>query len=191
MDNGARLDQSTADPAVTVARRHRATAPRDAVGRLEWITQRLARALQRAVELVASDNDITVPEYHLLLATSDDLGRSNAEIARLMFVTPQSANRVLAGLERRGFVVRAGEASRGRTRNTVLTPAGRAVLEECTKRIEDIEARVMASLDDDQRNLILPALLRAAETLAGGYFGSVEDERRASENRRAAQADLE
>ncbi|HXD60575.1 MAG TPA: MarR family transcriptional regulator [Lacisediminihabitans sp.] len=191
MDNGARIDQTTADPTVTVPRRHRAQAPADAVGRLEWITQRLARALQRAVELVASDNGITVPEYHLLLATSDDVGRSNAEIARLMFVTPQSANRVLAGLERRGFVVRAGEASRGRTRNTVLTPEGRAVLEECTKRIEDIEARVMASLDDDQRNVILPALLRAADTLVGGYFGNVEDERRAAANRRAGLSQSE
>jgi DNA-binding MarR family transcriptional regulator len=188
VDNGAQNSETNVDPTLAVPRRHRAIAPPEAVGRLEWITQRLARALQRAVELVASDNDITVPEYHLLLATSDDVGRSNAELARLMFVTPQSANRVLAGLERRGYVVRAGEASRGRTRNTVLTPEGRAVLESCTKRIADIEGRVMASLDDDHRDVILPALLRAADTLVGGYFGNVEDERRAAANRRSVQS---
>lgn len=188
MDNVSQRDETNVEHESTIARRHRAIAPADAVGRLEWITQRLARALQRAVELVAYDNDITVPEYHLLLATSDDRGRSNAEIARLMFVTPQSANRVLAALERRGFVVRAGEVSRGRTRNTVLTPSGRAVLESCTSRIAVIEARVMASLEDDQRNVILPALLRAAETLAGGYFGNADDERRAGASRRSVQS---
>lgn len=188
MDNGGQTGEDGAPAGVTIPRRHRANPPTEAIGRLEWITQRLARALQRAVELVASDNGITVPEYHLLLATSDDVGRSNAELARLMFVTPQSANRVLADLEQRGFLVRTDDPSHRRIRNTRLTPEGRAVLEACTSRITVIENRVMASLDDVQREVVLPALLRAAETLAGGYFGDPDDERRAEENRRARQS---
>ncbi|MEF2977184.1 MarR family winged helix-turn-helix transcriptional regulator [Subtercola sp. YIM 133946] len=188
MDDGEFVDGATVDAGPVIPRRHRATPPKDAVGRLEWVTQRLVRALQRAVELVASDNGVTVPEYHLLLAISDDVGRSNAEIARLMFVTPQSANRVLADLERRGFVVRTDDPSHGRIRKTVLTPAGRAVLQECTNRIAVIEGRVMASLEPEQRDVILPALLRAAETLAGGYFGNADDERRAEANRRTRQS---
>jgi DNA-binding MarR family transcriptional regulator len=187
VDDGAGLDDRSIDSEPLIPRRHRANPPAVAVGRLEWVSQRLTRALQRAVELVAFDNHITVPEYHLLLATSDDLGRSNAELARLMFVTPQSANRVLADLEHRGLVVRTEHPSHGRIRNTVLTPAGRAVLKACTDRIEVIEGRVMASLDDDQRAVFLPALLRAAETLAGGYFGDADDEHRAEANRRRRQ----
>jgi DNA-binding MarR family transcriptional regulator len=175
-------------PAPAVARRHRANAPADAMARLEWVTQRLARALQRAAELVAADHGITVAEYHLLLANSDDVGRSNAEIARLIFVTPQSANRVLAELERRGYLERTDDPHHGRIRQTVLTPAGREVLDQCIRQIADIEARVMQALDDDQQRVLLPALLQAADTLAGGYFGDPGEELRAEAYRRARHA---
>jgi DNA-binding MarR family transcriptional regulator len=171
-----------------IARRHRANAPADAMARLEWVTQRLARALQRAVELVAADHGITVAEYHLLLANSDDVGRSNAEIARLIFVTPQSANRVLAELERRGLLERTDDPHHGRIRQTVLTPAGRELLDRCIGQIAEIEARVMRALDDEQQRVLLPALRRAADTLAGGYFGDAGEELRAEQYRRARHA---
>ncbi|MCX7520707.1 MarR family transcriptional regulator [Microbacterium sp. STN6] len=187
MDDGARMGTTEAPVGSNYSRRHRATAPADAVGRLEWVTQRLARSLQRAVELVAADNDITVAEYHLLLATSDDVGRSNAELARLMFVTPQSANHVLADLERRGFVARTDDPNHGRVRKTALTSAGRTVLKACTDRIAGIEARVLAGLDEEQRRILLPALQQAADTIAGGYFGDTAEELRAVAHRRTRQ----
>jgi DNA-binding MarR family transcriptional regulator len=192
MDDGAPADGAPANAthashAANALRRHRANAPADAVGRLEWVTQRLARALQRAVELVATDNNISVAEYHLLLAISDDVGRSNAEIARLMFVTPQSANRVLSDLENRGLLVRTDGPTHGRVRRAVLTPAGRTVLQACTERITAIEARVIAGLDEEQGRVLLPALQRAADTIAGGFFGESADELRAIENRRTRQ----
>lgn len=174
--------------APAIPRRHRANPPADAMARLEWVTQRLARALQRAVELVAADHGITVAEYHLLLANSDDVGRSNAEIARLIFVTPQSANRVLAELERRGYLERTDDPHHGRIRQTVLTAAGREVLDDCIRRIAEIEARVMTGLDDEQARVLLPALRQAADTLAGGYFGDAGEELRAEEYRRARHA---
>lgn len=152
--------------------------------RLEWITQRLARALRRAVELVAADHGITVAEYHLLLAISDDVGRSNAEIARLIFVTPQSANRVLADLERREFLRRTDDPHHGRIRQTVLTPAGRELLDDCIQQIAAIEARALSTLDEGEQRVLLTALGRAADTLAGGYFGDREEERRAEDYRR-------
>jgi DNA-binding MarR family transcriptional regulator len=187
VDDRQKPDELAGGSLPVVPRRHRATPPADAVDRLEWVTQRLVRALQRAVELVASDNGITVPEYHLLLAISDDVGRSNAEIARLMFVTPQSANRVLSDLEHGGLVVRTDDPSHGRIRKTVLTPSGRSVLQSCIARIAVIEGRVMASLEPEQRDTLLPGLIRAAETLAGGFFGNVEDERRSEASRRSGQ----
>ena len=137
--------------------------------------------------MVASDNDISVAEYHLLLAISDDLGRSNAEIARLMFVTPQSANRVLSDLEGRGLLMRTDDPRHGRVRNAMLTPAGRTVLRACTDRITAIESRVLSGLGEEQGRLLLPALRQAADTIAGGYFGDMAEERRAVQNRRTRQ----
>ncbi|MEP6842581.1 MAG: MarR family transcriptional regulator [Pseudolysinimonas sp.] len=187
MDDGVQTGVTQMSPPVEIARRHRANAPADAIGRLEWVTQRLARSLQRAVELVASDNNVSVPEYHLLLAISDDKGRSNAEIARLMFVTPQSANRVLSDLEQRGLVVRADDPTHGRVRKATLTPEGRMVLQACTDRITAIESRVLSGLDDEQGRVLLPALRQAADTIAGGYFGESDEEFRALRNRRIRQ----
>lgn len=166
-------------------RRHHASAPPEAVGRLEWVVQRVSRALQRAVDLVAGDHGITAAEYHLLLAVSDDLGRSNAEIARLTFVTPQSANLVLAELERRGLLERRDDPNHGRIRQARLTPAGRETLDGCVREIAAIEERVLSTLDDEQRRILLPALWRSAETLAGGYFGDDGEEARAEALRRS------
>jgi DNA-binding MarR family transcriptional regulator len=171
-----------------IPRRHRATPPPVAMERLEWIIQRLGRALQRAVELVAADHGISVAEYHLLLAISDDVGRSNAEIARLIFVTPQSANRVLAELERRGFLERRNDPHHGRIRQTVLTRRGHEVLDDCIGQIAAIEARALARLDDAAQTSLLASLQGAAETLAGGYFGDAAKEARAEEYRRARHA---
>lgn len=176
------------EPAASIPRRHRANPSPVAMDRLEWITQRLARALQRAVELVAADHRITVAEYHVLLAISDDVGRSNAEIARLIFVTPQSANRVLAELERRGYLARSDDPNHGRIRQTVLTPAGRELLDDCIRRISAIEARALAALDDREQRVLLASLQRAAETLAGGYFGDPVAEARAEQYRRERHA---
>ncbi|PRY13055.1 MarR family winged helix-turn-helix transcriptional regulator [Kineococcus rhizosphaerae] len=178
----------TARPRRSAASRHRASAPAEALARLEWVTQRVSRALQRAVDLVAADHGITAAEYHLLLAISDDVGRSNAEIARLTFVTPQSANHVLAELERRAFLQRTDDPNHGRIRHAVLTRTGREVLDSCTRQIAAIEARVVAGLDEQQRAVLLPALWQAAETLAGGFFGDAAEEARAEELRRARHA---
>lgn len=171
--------------AVRIARRHRATPPPDATKRLEWIVQRLARALHRAVELVAADHGISVAEYHLLLANSDDVGRSNAEIARLIFVTPQSANRVLAELERRGYLERRVDPHHRRIRQTSLTVRGRELLDDCIREIASIESRALAGIDDDEQQVVFASLQQAAETLAGGYFGDPAEERRAESYRRA------
>jgi DNA-binding MarR family transcriptional regulator len=168
--------------------RHRAVAPHDALARLEWVTQRVSRALQRAVDLVAADHGITAAEYHLLLAISDDVGRSNAEIARLTFVTPQSANHVLAELERQGYLARTNDPNHGRIRQTTLTAAGRRVLDDCVERIAAIEARALADLDPEETRALLPALRQVAETLAGGYFGDADEEARAESLRRDRHA---
>lgn len=155
--------------------------------RLEWIVQRLARALHRAVELVAADHGISVAEYHLLLANSDDVGRSNAEIARLIFVTPQSANRVLAGLERRGYLERRDDPNHGRIRQTALTRQGRELLDDCIRQIASIESRALAAIDDDAQRVLFTSLQQAAETLVGGFFGDSAEELRAENYRRAGR----
>jgi DNA-binding MarR family transcriptional regulator len=180
--------EDAGEAARRAATRHRAIAPDDALARLEWVAQRVSRALQRAVDLVAADHGITAAEYHLLLAVSDDVGRSNAEIARLTFVTPQSANHVLAELERNGFLQRTSDPNHGRIRQTKLTPHGRAVLDACVRRIAEIESRALSGLSPAQTETLLPALRQVADALAGGYFGDPVEEARAESVRRARHA---
>jgi hypothetical protein len=57
------------------------------------------------------------------------------------------------------------------------------VVRTCRAELDGLEQRILASHSAEQHQALLPSLLRAAETLAGGYFGDVAAESQALELR--------
>jgi DNA-binding MarR family transcriptional regulator len=154
-------------------------APAAGSARLEYVSQRLTRALTRATDAIASRHDISVPDYHLLLILSDGLARSNAELARRTFVSAQAAHLVVTDLESRGLIERTQHPRHGRIRLAALTARGRLVLDRCLEEMVEVEERIYAGLSETERSHLLSALNNAAEVLAGGFFGDKDAEHEA------------
>jgi DNA-binding MarR family transcriptional regulator len=163
-------------------------APSTGSARLEYVSQRLARAFNRATEAIALRHEISVPEYHLLLVLSDDVARSNAELARRTFVSAQAAHLVVTDLEGRGLIERTRHPEHGRIRLVKLTDRGRLVLDSCLNEMIQVEERIYAGLSAPERRHLLSALNNAAEVLAGGYFGDRDAERNAEARRTDVRA---
>jgi DNA-binding MarR family transcriptional regulator len=153
--------------------------PAAAFSRIEYVSQRLARALQRATELIAARQSISVSEYRMLLILSDHVPRSNADLARLMFVSSQAAHLVLSDLVSRGLVERTPHPDNRRIRLARLTDDGLAKLNACLAEMIAVEDRIYAGMPAAERGLLLSSLHHAAEVLAGGYFGDEDTEREA------------
>jgi DNA-binding MarR family transcriptional regulator len=104
---------------------------------------------------------LSFPQYICMRILSRSPGRSNAELARDVMVSPQAMNMVVRSLQERGLVNRPTEVSSGRSRPAELTRKGAALLDRTDEGIRAAEERVLTNLDErDQRELrrILAAL---------------------------------
>lgn len=97
---------------------------------------------------------LTFPQYLCMRVLAHTPGRSNAELAREIEVSPQAMNMVVRGLQERGLVARPATVTSGRSLPTELTREGTALLARTDAGIRDAERRVLAPLDAaDQRRL--------------------------------------
>ena len=79
-----------------------------------YLLKRAATSLRSAMDAALRPLDLTVPQYACLELLGQRPGLSNAELARGVFVTRQSMNGVLRGLQDRGLVTRPATAPSGR-----------------------------------------------------------------------------
>jgi DNA-binding MarR family transcriptional regulator len=124
--------------------------------------KRAAAALRGAMDRALREHDLTVPQYSCLELLDEQPGLSNAALARGTFVTRQSANVVLRGLEDAGLIVRAAHAEHGRALPVHLTPAGRQRLHAARGAVYAIETRMIEAVPAER----LPALLADLDTMA-------------------------
>lgn len=122
---------------------------------LGYLLHRLATALRTEVTTRALEPlELAFPQYICMRILSRWPGRSNAELARDVMVSPQAMNIVVRGLQDRGLVTRPATVPAGRSLPAELTREGRALLERTNKGIHEAEQHVLASLSEhDQREL--------------------------------------
>ncbi len=112
-------------------------------------------ALHNAMATSLRPLGLTVPQYSCLELLSQIPQQSNAQLARGMFVTPQSMNDVLRGLQSRELVERPDEPVAGRARPTKLTAEGQAQLARARDALAPIEQRLLANMSAaDQEQLL-------------------------------------
>jgi DNA-binding MarR family transcriptional regulator len=141
-----------------------------AVGDLEqsvgYVLKQTATALRSALDAVLRPLDLTVPQYACLELLGRSPGQSNAELARGAFVTRQSMNQVLRGLQDRGLLTRPATAARGRALPTRLSPAGERVLRDASTAVAGVERRMLAALTPDDERRLLHGLAACRQALA-------------------------
>jgi DNA-binding MarR family transcriptional regulator len=122
---------------------------------LGYLLHRLATSLRAEVTAGALDPlGLTFPQYICMRILSKSPGRSNAELARDVMVSPQAMNMVVRGLQERGLVTRPASVDSGRSLPAELTRAGSALLGRTDPLIRAAEERVLAPLPAaDRRDL--------------------------------------
>ena len=140
------------------------TAGVDLDASLGYLLKQAASTLRSSMDAALRPLGLTVPQYACLELLAQRPGLSNSELARGAFVTRQSMNVLLRGLERDGFVSRPAEPpATGRALPVQLTTLGRERLAVASSAARAVEERMLAQLDADQQET-LRALLTATVT---------------------------
>ena len=113
-----------------------------------YLLKEASTALRTAMEDVLRPLGLSVTQYSCLELLGQRPGLSGSELARGTFVTRQSMNVLLQGLERDGLVARPTEAPVGKVLPTRLTPRGRRSLVKATVAVRSVEVRMLAGLDE-------------------------------------------
>ncbi|SDG47704.1 DNA-binding transcriptional regulator, MarR family [Lentzea fradiae] len=135
----------------------------EAVG---YMLKRAATALRAEMEAALRPLDLTVSQYSCLEVLAQRPGLSNAELARAVFVTRQSMNLVLRGLQDRGLVTRPATAEHGRALPSEVTDAGRVQLRAASAAVRAVEKRMLAPLSEARQARLLRDLAACIDALS-------------------------
>lgn len=136
--------------------------------------RQVARALKRAQQALRTATDralreegLTAPQCAVLKLVAGEPGLSAAELARRSYVTAQTMNEIVAGLEAAALVTRSAHPMGGRRLEVAATALGRRTLERCDAIVDAIECRLVEGLDKAEARTVHGALERLARNLTG------------------------
>jgi DNA-binding MarR family transcriptional regulator len=132
-----------------------------------YVLKQAAVALHAAMDTALRPCGLTLSQYACLEQLSRTPSRTNAELARATFVTPQSMNEVLRGLQARGLVERPERAETGRARPTRLTTEGARAVDRARSALGPVDDRMGSFAAPDERRQTLAglrAIIRALES---------------------------
>jgi len=134
---------------------------------VSYLIATIARAISRELTAVRRPG-IAGPQVAPLLALRREPGLSNAQLARRSYVTPQSMNDVVIGLEQEGLIRRTPDGGNRRILRAYLTPAGRKFLSAWEKAIDRMENRLFDGLTAEDLETLTVDLERCAENMGLG-----------------------
>jgi len=132
-----------------------------------YLLKQAATALHASMDAVLRPQGLTVSQYSVLELLGHEPEQSNAGLARGAFVTRQSMNEVVRGLQERGLVARPDVAEHGRARPTHLTPAGQAALEDASAAVARVEKRMLSPLSTTEHTELIARLIACRDALTG------------------------
>jgi DNA-binding MarR family transcriptional regulator len=135
-------------------------------------TRRAARLMKRILIHFRSQMDealrpqrVTTAQLQVLYAIRSEPGASGAQLARSCYVTPQSAQSLLKGLEEGGWIVRVKDKVNDRILVAQLTPSGEELIETAEKAARVIEKKVWKDVSDDAVGALNAVLEQCLENL--------------------------
>ena len=128
--------------------------------------KRAQQALRTAMDEGLRAQGLTTPQYAALTHLEADEPLSGAELARRCFVTAQTMNAILVGLERARLVERAPHANHGRVIEARLTNRGRAKVQGAHATVFGIEERMLCGITAGGRRILNETLRRLVKNLS-------------------------
>ena len=86
----------------------------------------------------------------------------------MCFVTPQTMQRIVQGMLRKGWIERAAHPTHGRVLQTSLTPNGQRLIASCHGQVHAVEQAMLSRLTKAQRSHLQQLLKACAEGLTDG-----------------------
>lgn len=131
-------------------------------GHIGYLLRQAAAAHHLRMERALADLAITPPQFSVLTMLAAYPGYSNADLARLAMLTPQTVSVIVANLKKAGLVEAQPHASHGRIVHLRLSERGAALLEESKKRVYALEEAMLRGLPAEEEGAIRRWLARQA-----------------------------
>lgn len=139
-------------------------------GHIGYLLQQASSVFRLRMARALADLDVTPPQFAVLTMLGAYQGLSNADLARLALLTPQTLSVIVANLLRAGAVVRRPHAVHGRIQQLDLSDSGKTLLAACRKRVHAIERGLVADMTASETEGVRKWLVRVA--LEGGEEGA-------------------
>jgi DNA-binding MarR family transcriptional regulator len=121
-------------------------------GRIGYELKRAQLAFCIAADDALREVGLTNAQYAVLAMLEESGSLSGADLARLCYVTPQTMNQLVTGLEVRALVRRSPHPTHGRILQTGLTQAGQELITAAHERVRAVEAAMVAGLSERQQD---------------------------------------
>ena len=144
---------------------------RPALKPITLLLREVQAATRQALEEALRDAGLTVSQANVLTELAYGKARSNAELARVHSVTPQTMIEILASLERRGLVSRMAKPEGGRAMPAELTQNGHASLLTVHWAMRSVEERLLSRLSRDDVSRLRSLLENCLAALENGGLG--------------------
>lgn len=108
-------------------------------GYLGFLLRQAAHAYRLKMEKVLNEFSITPPQFTILKIVSIYNGTTNAEIARLAVLTPQTINLMVNKLEKHAFIHKKAHPINKKIQCIEITAQGLDLLDLCQKKIDQLE----------------------------------------------------
>lgn len=135
---------------------------RGEAGHLGYLLRQAAHAHRIRVDHALADLGLTQPQFAVLTMLAAYPGQSNADLARLALLTPQTMSVIIANLLKAGLVARRPHKVHGRIQTLALTAEGQSQISAAKARIYDLEAQMLGPLSDAEDGVIRRWLVRVA-----------------------------
>lgn len=128
-------------------------------------------AVRSRLEAALGGLEMTAIQYTVLSVIGTHAGLSSAELSRRFFVTPQTMNELIAGLQRRKLILRKADPSNRRILRMSVTTTGREMLDRCDALADRVELDVFAGMTDEEYRQLAALVRKLAHGLRKGDDG--------------------
>jgi len=123
-------------------------------GYLGYLLRQANVAYRLHMDRALADLGVTPPQFSVLTIVSAYPGLSNADLARLSLLTPQTVSVIVNNLVRSGLLKRRPHAVHGRIQHLDITENGRELLTDCRKRVHKIEQQLAMGFSHGEQAII-------------------------------------
>jgi DNA-binding MarR family transcriptional regulator len=126
--------------------------------RTMYLLNEASQAVRSQLEAALRDLQMTGIQYTILTIVDEHASISSTELSRRFFVTAQTMNEIITGLEKRRLIARREDPANKRILRMALTAQGRKLLKRCEKIADRVEDAAFDWIDVDDLDTLRQSL---------------------------------